>query len=134
MKASLEYRFKLIYHLFLYYFIPLPNKLKLLNEDFRREYNIDYDFVIRNYPGIDNYCSIEKRFLKYTCFFNDVKHINSFTLEMPINYLTKREVTRNDGSIDLRLSFYTWQECYKRLNDDYLIKTNRERKINNILI
>jgi len=130
MKVSLEYRFKLIYHLFLYYFIALPNKLKLLNEDFRREYNIDYDFVIRNYPGIDNYCSIEKRFLKYTCDFRDAEHINLYGDV----FLIKRHFTRNDGQIDLHRAFYTSEQCYNNLKEDYLIKTNRERKINNILI
>lgn len=129
MKTSLEYKLKLIYHRFLYYFIPLPKKLKLLNEDFRYEYNIDYDFIKRNYPTIYNYSVPEKTFLKYTCDFRDAEHINLYGDV----FLIKRHVTRNDGKIDLHRAFYTSEQCYNNLKEDYLIKTRRERKINKII-
>jgi hypothetical protein len=129
MKTSLEYKLKLIYHRFLYYYIPLPKKLKLLNDNFRNEYNIDYDFVVRNYPTIYNYSAIEKTFLKYTCDFRDAEHINLYGKD----YLIKRHFTRNDGKINLHQAFYTEQQCYNSLKKDYLIKTIREKKINEIL-
>jgi hypothetical protein len=129
MKTSLEYKLKLIYHLFLYHFIPLPKKLKLLNEDFRNEYDIDYDFVVKNYPTIYNYSDVQKTFLKYTCDFRDAEHVNLYG----DTFLIKRHFTRNDGQIDLHLAFFTWEECYNYLKRDYLIKTKREKIINKLI-